>query len=208
MLLVLVMAVLGIHENTNASIIDGGTSYYATPSWQTFYDAFDGTTAIADIQCNVYTYESGAYANQYAYTYQITNTSDVDLSFVVFSAQIFNGVEIGDSGIEGTGLDDVIPSVWDPVGSPTHSFNGHFDETIFSGEQSALLWFVSDYAPTDAGEGFLMGTYMPAGGTEWVGVYAEGNLIVPSTVVPEPTTIALLALGGLMLRRRRGCGSL
>ncbi len=186
----------------NASIMDGGTSYYTTPPpAQTFYDVLEESAAIADIYCNVYTYTTGAYAGKYAYTYQITNTSDADLSFV--SMQIFNGVDVGDSGVD-SDQGGVIPNTWGPVGTPTHSFNGQFNDTILSGEQSALLWFVSDYAPTDAGKGFLIGTYRAASGDPWSGVYAEGNLITPDPV-PEPATFLLISMGTFAIigRRRR-----
>jgi len=185
---------------TNASIIDGGTSYYTTPPpAHTFYD---GETS-ADVQCNVYTYESGDYEDKYAYTYQIINSSSADLSFV--SMQINNNaVDIVDFGVEATDPGDVIPDIWSLVGTPRDSFNGHFNDTILSGEQSALLWFVSDYAPTNAGRGFIMGVYTDPDEDTWVPFHAEGDLIIPSQV-PEPATFLLISMGTFaIIGRRRG----
>lgn len=183
---------------TNASIIDGGTSYYTTPPpAQTFSD---GETS-AEIQCNVYTYQSGAYKDKYAYTYRIINNSSADLSFV--SMQINNNsVDIVDFNVEATDSGDVIPDIWDLVGTPRDSFNGHFNDTILSGEQSALLWFVSDYAPTNTGRGFIMGVYADPGETAWIPFYAEGDLIIPSQV-PEPATFLLISMGTFAIIGRR-----
>ncbi len=87
--LLLFIACLAVFTaGTNASIIDGGTSFYGTtPSPETFYNVSNSLDAIADIQCNVYTYTEGDYAGKYAYTYQITNASEVDLKFLTM--QIF-----------------------------------------------------------------------------------------------------------------------
>jgi len=198
--LTLFLACLAVFTaGTNASIIDGGTSYYTTtPSAHIFYDDSD---EIAEIQCNVYTYDSGVFEDKYAYTYRIHNTSDKDLDFI--SMQILNVVDVAAYGFE-VSYPDVIPGIWSPVGSPEHSISAHFNDTILDGEQSALLWFVSDYAPTEAGEGFLIGTYTPPGQSVRLPIYAEGPLIAPTTV-PEPATFLLISMGTFAIigRRRR-----
>ena len=205
--LLLIIACLGLFAaGANASIIDGGTSIYGTtpPPAQIFYNVFDSLDAIANIQCNVYTYDSGLYEGKYAYTYQIHNTSDVDLSFV--SMQIFNDVEIEDYGHDADS--GINPNSWSPVpvnSSTPHSFDGHFNDTILRDEQSALLWFVSNYAPgIETGKGTLYGTYRGLDGDPWVGVYAKGELITPASI-PEPATFLLLSMGTFaIIGRRRG----
>lgn len=197
--LLLILACLAVFTaGANASIIDGLTPYYdETPEAQTFNDFFTGTP-IANIQCNVYNYAS----EEYLYTYQIENISDVDLDFVtmqvdsVFGATAWDYDDTGDP-------EEVNPAVWGPVpfSSPApHSFDAHFNDTILSGDQSALLWFVTSDEPTSAGQGDLFGVYRAAEGDPWSGFYAEGNLITP---IPEPATFLLISMGTFAIIGRR-----
>ena len=89
----------------------------------------------------------------------------------------------------------VDPVFWTVVGSPVQSVDYLFANTIDTGQRSALLWFVSDSIPVFGG-GMLFGTL------SGVGVSTTGNLLTP---VPEPASVALLRIGGLMtlIRKRR-----
>ena len=200
--LLLIIACLGLFvAGANASIIEGLTPYYdETPEAQTFNDSFTGTP-IADIKCNVHHYSP----EEYLYTYQIENISDVDFDFVTFQISDVFGATAWD--YDNGDPEEVNPAVWGPVpfSSPApHSFDGHFNDTIDSSVQSALLWFVSSDEPTSAGKGAIFGIYRIADGDPWSGFYAEGNLITPAPI-PEPATFLLLSMGTFaIIGRRKG----
>lgn len=197
--ILLILACLAVFTaGANASIIDGLTPYYdETPEAQTFNHFFTGTP-IANIQCNVYNYAS----EEYLYTYQITSNHDLDLGFVTI--QIYNIFEATDWNYDDTGNPEKVnPAVWGPYpfSSPSpDSFDGHFNDTIASGDQSALLWFVTSDKPTSTGQGAIFGVYRAADGDPWSGFYAEGNLITP---IPEPATFLLISMGTFAIIGRR-----
>lgn len=147
----------------------------------------------AEIDCKVYKYTSGVYTDKYVYTYQISNIdSGIGLSF--FSVGVLDGADAFDPDYELL-LGVINPELWTVVGSPVQSVEGLFVSTIDNGESSALLWFVSDYAST-SGSGALFGTLsgMPH--------YAKGDLLTP---IPEPATLVLLGMVGLLALARRRC---
>jgi hypothetical protein len=150
----------------------------------------------AEVDCDVYKYRTGDYADKYVYAYQISNIdSEVGLSF--FSVGIFDGANAFDADYEPL-MGVVNPDLWAVVDSPAQSVDGLFSSPIYSDgplTTSTVLWFVSDYEPT-SGKGTLFGT--ASGMPE----HATGDLLTP---IPEPATIALLGICGLLtlIRKRQ-----
>jgi len=87
------------------------------------------------------------------------------------------------------------------------------DSTVGAGDEVFLFWFPDlplGAAAPGAGQAFgvvSLGTLDAIGGVNFFDAYAGGPIRQAqySTLVPEPTSLALLGLGSLaMLRRRRG----
>ncbi len=159
----------------------------------TTFSQVGGGPGIASVDSEVFYYDSGPF--NYVFTYQITNISDVDLSW--FSVQILDGAGVFDD--PGPGFDTgtgVEPAQWDIVNSPAQSVEGIFTGTNGPAESSALLWFAGNNEPI-WGQGALAG--LSSGY-----VFATGDLLVPAPV-PEPVTLLLLGAGGLavVIRKRR-----
>ncbi|MCK4886034.1 MAG: PEP-CTERM sorting domain-containing protein [Planctomycetes bacterium] len=142
----------------------------------------------------VYRYTAGAYTNKYLYTYKLTSTN-IGISFFSIGVDDTANLTLNVANVnyEGGG---VAPTNWRPVGAPLQSVDaGFFVTPIYSGQASALLWFVCDYAPV-MGLGSVFGT------SSGVPTYAVGQLYT----IPEPTTIIMLttgALWGYMRRKKR-----
>jgi hypothetical protein len=155
-----------------------------------------GTLDVADglamVECAVYSYES----SEYVYTYQISNSSSVGLSF--FSVGIASEADAYDLSYD-TGAGLVDPAYWTIVGSPVQSVDALFTDTIDNdGLSSAVLWFKSTHAP-DLGNVMVFGTSSGAPHS------ATGEVLAPSAT-PEPATIMLLGFGGALMttaRRKR-----
>jgi hypothetical protein len=139
------------------------------------------------------------YENKYIYAYQITNNSGLGLSF--FSVGIFPAANAFDPDQDTAGT--AVPAInWAVVTSPgpVKSVNALFTDTIDNdGKLSSILWFVSDYGPTP-GNVALFG--MAGGMPFYAATPTQGMVYTP---IPEPVTITLFSLGGLMAvaRKRR-----
>ena len=173
----------------------------ALPNGKWLYDSlYDVTFNIgsgsAEVDCEVYNKYTSE-TEKYVYAYQISNVdSGVGLSF--FSVGILDGANAFDADYDESLSGVAIPAQWEVVGSPAQSVDGLFSSPIYSDgplTTSAVLWFVSDYAPT-SGKGTLFGT---ASGTP---EHTTGDLLTP---IPEPATIVLLGIGGLLtiIRKRQ-----
>ncbi len=170
----------------NANAVPSGTKVLQESASTTFDTVLHG---FAVVDYEVYKYTSGSYAGEYLYTYQIFNDSASAIRFNFFSVGILDGANAKDPGYDSIGVVD--PTVWGITGSPAQSADALFFGTIKSGEDSALLWFISETTYT-LGKGTLFGTYSEDP------VYATGDLSTPVPDLPEPATVVLLGLGGLV----------
>ncbi|MHC4424217.1 MAG: hypothetical protein ACYSWR_06055 [Planctomycetota bacterium] len=161
---------------------------------KSLYDSLSDVTfsigsGSAEVDCEVYKYTSGAYADKYVYAYQISNIdSGIGLSF--FSVGIFDGASAFDADFEPL-LGVANPDIWVVVGSPAQSVDGLFSSPIHSDSPitiSTVLWFVSDGPPT-LGNGALFGT------AYGVPHYASGDVLTP---IAEPATFVLFGIGCLL----------
>lgn len=147
----------------------------------------------ATVNSSAYQCNAGVYNGKYIYTYRITNISTgVGLSF--FSVGITSGANVIDPSYD---PGDISPSYWAASGDnpPTavQSVDASFGTPVNNSQSSTLLWFVSDYGPTTS-EGFLFGTLAR------VPQYNTAEVLSP---VPEPATISLVAIGGILAARVR-----
>ncbi len=188
---ILILASVGLLLAQSAYAVPPGDKSLQN-SLQDVTFTMNGGSALVD--CEVYQYAptSENYPGKYLYTYQITNNSSVGLSF--FSVAVTSGSVINDVGRDSGTAN---PLFWTPVTdsdtSLVQSVDALFNLTIKNTQTSALLWFVSDNGPVSE-QGSLFGT--SASGPR----YAAADLLAP---VPEPATISLLAIGGILAARAR-----
>jgi hypothetical protein len=168
-----------------AGITDGSSLYMSLT------DTFTPGTGTGSAVVLSQVYLAGSehnYTGNYIYTYLISD-AQVNLSF--FSVDILADVEILAYGWE---MDGKAPLSWVPVNEPVESIEAFFMNPLKPGDISATLWFISPQGPTEA-DGALAGIT----GTQYN--FLVGKILTP--IVPEPTTMLLLAAGGLMTRFSR-----
>lgn len=155
------------------------------------YDVVNPGLNIAQVSCIVYQHDnSGPNANQYIYTYRVTNTAYATLSFFSVTLSPAATVELCEHDADG-----VVPLYWDLVNSPPDRVEAMFKTPVAPQQYSALLWFFSDYPFDFSGQTALSGM-SPSGY-----VFATGEGVI--TPIPEPATVALLGLGALTLFNKR-----
>ena len=138
--------------------------------------------------------QSVAYHNsttgKYVYLYQILNgeTQPID-EFTIFD---FKDISVADMGYVSNAPAGFVtagaPSdASDTDGNATFTFSS---AAIGFNANSAVLYIESDFGPATLGA--------KVSGADW----ARGNVIAPSNV-PEPATLSFLAIGGVILARKR-----
>lgn len=151
-----------------------------------------GTLGVVDSY--VYQFTSGAYANQYLYTYKLTSSS-MGISFFSIGVDNNASLTLNAANVNYENDGGTLPAYWNAVGNPIQSVDaGFFVTPIYSGKASALLWFVCDYAP-------VIGTGSAFGTSSGVPTFASA----PLYTIPEPATIIMLTTGALWgcIRRRK-----
>jgi len=149
---------------------------------------FDTGFGVAVVDSKVYEYVSG----EFVYTYQIDN-QDSAIGFSFFSVGIPDGANAQSPSVDSDPISGWVDPVFCTVaGSPVQSVDYLFADTVDSGERSSVLWFVSDHT-YGLGKSTLFGK----------NVCTMEDLLTP---IPEPATIALFGIGGLIInltRKRR-----
>ena len=110
----------------------------------------------------------------------------------------------------GQDLTEISFQAWDSSGPPSPFGGGMIVALINDGNEGSPV-FVQSYTPAYGGAGNSWFNITTAGGTVFDEVRVLGNGFFPQTymdniswnAVPEPTSLALLGLGGLALIRRR-----
>lgn len=199
----------------NANAIPVGGALYVSHS-----ATFDTGSGYVIVDCKVYEYTSNG-ADLYVYTYQISN-QDSDIGLRFFSVGISEGTMAWSPGIDSDPISGYIdPVLWTIPDSPVQSAGHLFVDTIDSGQQSSLLSVVGDHTP-HLGKGTAFAIFADTiGGGEhsallWFvsnckpyldsGTVFAGNVSTTEnllTPVPEPATIALLGIGGLVMLTRK-----
>ena len=176
--LVLLLVAALFAQNASAVYVPLVVGGYTFDETYTF--AYMGINA--DVHCVVY---QDDISGEYKYTYEVTNNSDVGISF--FSVGIQDGANVTSAGFDTGSLD---PEYWQTVGTPVQSVNAEFD-VIGNGQTSSVLWFTSDFDPLyGPGYGTLIGY------NSGIPSFAGGQVFTPSPI-PEPATVVLLGIGGL-----------
>lgn len=127
-------------------------------------------------------------ADAYTPTAYISGYLDQDVYVVLDS---YEGIDVVLGPVVGPGSGPTIPPPLIPVDSPLPPWEE--------------IWILTSQTPPLAGEYMVIGGI--AGDTVTVawfdGVTGGGGLIGEVILVPEPATVALLALGGILLLRRQ-----
>ena len=190
LILLLLFMVVIFTRNADAVPVEWGTPLETCTA--KFYEVTNPGVEIAEVVCNVYHHDlSLPHADQYVYTYQITNTSSDDTGLSFFSVSVSAGAAVESPDHDSNG---VLPLCWDIIDSPFERVEALFSTSIGSAHNSALLWFFSDY---ESGKGGGAVSGMSSAG--YVFATAD-NLLTP---IPEPATIVLLGMGELLLLWRR-----
>ena len=132
--------------------------------------------SLGSVDCDVYQYDEGAYADYYLYTYQVTSDL-INLSFFSVGVDDTNpDLSIDLVGYESSSFE---PANWASVGNDIQSIDALFLTPINPGQQSSFLWFISECAP-ELGTGTIFGT------SAGVPAYETGSVY---TIIPEPASI-------------------
>jgi len=219
--------VFGTWEDANNGFIDWGTS--GSPSITTLpakynyhgtIGATNGSKALKMTQSgwnqnlSIRSYESplAGYPNQIISNFLVEKYVAIDVTFVQSEwapTSGGNGYTQVQLTVQGTGLS------WTGLGMPdvdtgNPGYPGGWDGTNFPGTYTATyMWDISTFhdgdpdngeltaTPTNGYLNFIMTTN--CGGFDTYGSYYFDNM----RIIPEPTTMALLGLGGLALIRRK-----
>ena len=203
--LLIFMLVLGMASVSQAAmtafVVEGYGSEYDGPLGVTIRidliadTAWSGAVIGGIVEADAVNTDSQALASN------VVNMGGAVGSAVVYTST--SGVSVLDSGFQINYLGNLVVTVAatttsDPISSGTVTVS--FDYTLPS-TLSSDYWV----APLANGELFYYSGGSFAVGESYSALGAEGNVLIEGLhIIPEPMTVLLLGLGGLLLRRRKG----
>lgn len=149
-------------------------------------------------------------AGKYLYVYQVWNTGGKDGNGSVGTLEVVSGkvASIKTKGSSDDGKGGLVPDRTQVNNATDTTIHWEFDGGVFVVDKhSAYLAFTSDYAPVDAKSYALLSTTgmnpaTPGNSTGATSLNGSNNNDA-TTIIPEPTTIALLSFGALSLFRKK-----
>jgi len=189
-------------SDPNAYTGGNGVTWCGTETYT--YTKTTGEILEADIDYCVYapgefTYAANGYdgwvpvPGEFVYAYQIFGVGDLPITeFDVHMLPSNEANNIGTFWIDGSGTQTSAESFGYGTGPDPETADFYFDPGLVAGNVSCGLVYTSINEPL-----------MDVGWIQDGGVVAFGDMASPSDVIPEPTTLLLLAAGGMATLRRR-----
>ncbi len=198
-----VFLTLSLPVLASASLVTGADSFNFTDDYILVESNVSQCDPVASNPLNGVTLTSAAYysstSDSYLYLYQLINDSPDSATIHRLAVTEFEGLQSGTQ----TGYLDANPGIFQ-VGTAAPLFSdisvvdstvGFYLEVLVD-EVSKVMFVASSLAPSDE---YATALVQNSG-------QANGQVIVPSmqtTPVPEPVTMALLGLGGLLIGNRK-----
>jgi MYXO-CTERM domain-containing protein len=187
----------------NSQTISGITADSGTGTASAFHGsaATDYSTPGGNGSANSLSSNTWAVGDYYQFTADLTSVTGAQLEFDQVSSSTGPGAFKVQISTDGTNFTDLAGSAYTSSSAVSFSASGSelttspprflFDISALDGFSTAAIRLVDTAAPTGTS------------GTSRVDNVTFGSNLTPPTVAPEPASLGVLALGGLLLLRRR-----